>query len=198
MASSFSACTPRASEVALESEARPASAVGAPAETETARGAGVGELLNPSAPVADHATEDPADAINGSGPYESPRNRILGLDYQTQLPKMKAIAGQADYALSSVHGVTRDGALVIASASGSQLASYVWGAANVIFVVGTQKLVPSPEAAREGIYEHGLKLEDARAYAAYVQNSVVGKILEIHQETPGRIHVVRIRQSVGF
>jgi hypothetical protein len=40
--------------------------------------------------------------------------------------------------------------------------------------------VPSPEAAREGIYEHGLKLEDARADAAYVQNSVVGKILEIH------------------
>jgi hypothetical protein len=30
------------------------------------------------------------------------------------------------------------------------------------------------------------------------QNSVVGKILEIHQETPGRIHVVLIRQVVGF
>ena len=48
------------------------------------------------------------------------------------------------------------------------------------------------------IYEHSLKLEDARAYAAYGQNSLVGKILEIHQEPPGRIHVVLIRQSVGF
>ena len=139
-----------------------------------------------------------ADAINDGGKYESARNRMLGLDYQTQLPEMKVIAGQADYALGSVHGVTRDGALVIASASGSQLASYVWGAANVIFVVGAQKLVPSPEAARERIYEHSLKLEDARAYAAYGQNSVVGKILEIHQESPGRIHVVLIRQLVGF
>ena len=139
-----------------------------------------------------------AGAINDGGPYESARNRMLGLDYQTQLPEMKAIAGQADYALGSVHGVTRDGALVIASASGSQLASYVWGAANVIFVVGAQKLVPSPEAARERIYEHSLKLEDARAFAAYGQNSVVGKILEIHQESPGRIHVVLIRQLVGF
>ena len=71
-------------------------------------------------------------------------------------------------------------------------------AANVIFVVGAQKLVPSLEAAHERIYEHSLKLEDARAYAAYGQNSRVGKILEIHQEDPGRIHVVLIRQQVGF
>src|SRR6266849_3327925 len=34
-------------------------------------------------------------------------------------------------------------ALDFASASGSQLASYAWGAANVIFVVGAQKLVPT-------------------------------------------------------
>jgi hypothetical protein len=139
-----------------------------------------------------------ADAINDGGPYESARNRMLALDYATQLPEMKAIAGQADYALGSVHAVTRDGGLVIASASGSQLASYVWGAANVIFVAGAQKLVPTSEAARERIFQHSLKLEDARAYAAYGQNSVVGKILEIHQDTPGRIHVVLIRQSVGF
>ncbi|MDX6621112.1 MAG: hypothetical protein QOK36_3498, partial [Gaiellales bacterium] len=37
-----------------------------------------------------------------------------------------------------------------------------------------------------------------RAYAAYGQNSFVGKILEIHQELPGRIHVTLIRQVVGF
>jgi hypothetical protein len=95
-----------------------------------------------------------ADAINGGGPYNSSRNRML--------------------------------------------ASYAWGAAKVIFVVGAQKLVPSPEAARERIVEHSLKLEDARAYAAYGQNSFVGKVLEIHQEPPGRIHVTLIRQSVGF
>jgi len=139
-----------------------------------------------------------AGAINEGGPYDSARNRMMALDYATQLAEMKAVAGQPDYALGSVHAVTREGTLVIASASGSQLASYAWGAANVIFVIGAQKLVPTPEAARERIYEHSLKLEDARAYAAYGQNSSVGKILEIHQETPGRIHVVLIRQVVGF
>jgi hypothetical protein len=139
-----------------------------------------------------------ATAINDGGPYESVRNRMMALDFATQGQEMKAIAGQADFALGSVHAITSEGALVIASASGSQLAAYAWGAANVIFVVGAQKLVPTLDAARERIFEHSLKLEDARAYAAYGQNSYVGKILEIHQELPGRIHVVLIRQPVGF
>ena len=139
-----------------------------------------------------------ADAINDGGPYESARNKMFALDFATQKQEMKAIGGQPDYALGSVHAVTRDGTLVIASASGSQLASYAWGADNVIFVVGAQKLVPTVEAAHERIYQHSLKLEDARAYAAYGQHSSVGKILELHQELPGRIHVVLIRQSVGF
>src|SRR5213075_1982271 len=139
-----------------------------------------------------------ADAIDDGGPYESARNKMFALDFATQAQEMKAIGGQPDYALGSVHAVTADGTLVIASASGSQLASYAWGAANVIFVVGAQKLVPGLEAAHERLVEHSLKLEDARAYAAYGQNSRIGKILEIHQEDPGRIHVVLIRQTVGY
>jgi len=140
-----------------------------------------------------------ADAINDEGaPYDSARNRMFALDFATQAQEMKAIGGQPDYALGSVHAFTRDGTLVIASASGSQLASYAWGAANVIFVVGAQKLVPTLEAAHQRIYQHSFQLEDARAQAAYGQHSQVGKILEIHQELPGRIHIVLIRQPVGF
>jgi acyl-CoA hydrolase len=123
---------------------------------------------------------------------------MFALDFATQAQEMKVIGGQPEYALGSVHAVTRDGTLVIASASGSQLASYAWGAANVIFVVGAQKLVPTLAAAHERIYQHSLPLEDVRAQAAYGQHSQVGKILEIHAELPGRIHVVLIRQPVGF
>ena len=64
--------------------------------------------------------------------------------------------------------------------------------------MGTQKLVTTLEQARERIYQHSLKLEDARAQAAYGQHSQVGKLLEIRQELPGRIHVILIRQRVGF
>ena len=57
-------------------------------------------------------------------------------------------------------------------------------------MIGAQKVVAVLETARERIFEHSLKLEDARAYAAYGMNSRVGKVLEIHQEHSGRIHVV--------
>jgi hypothetical protein len=126
------------------------------------------------------------------------RNKMFAPDFATQAQEMKAIGGQPGYALGSVHAVTRDGTVVIASASGSQLASYAWGAADVIFVAGAHKLVPTLEAARERIYHHSLVLEDARAIAAYGQHSSAGKIPGIHQELPGRIHIVLIRQVVGF
>jgi len=157
--------------------------------------AGSSVMTNTSVTLAETGL---ADAVNDGGQYESARNKMFALDFATQAQQMKVIGGQPDYALGSVHAVTRDGTLVIASASGSQLASYAWGAASVIFVVGAQKLVPTLEAAHQRIYQHSLKLEDARAMAAYGQHSSVGKVLEIHQELPGRIHIVLIRQVVGF
>src|SRR3989442_297129 len=152
-------------------------------------------MTNTSVTLADTGI---ADEVNQDGPYDSARNRMFALDFATQAQEMKAIGGQPDYALGSVHAVTADGTLVIASASGSQFASYAWGAANVIFMVGAQKLVPTLAAAHERIYQHSLPLEDASAQAAYGQHSQVGKILEIPQELPGRIPLVLTRQPVGF
>ncbi len=137
-------------------------------------------------------------AVDDGERYDSARTKMLALDRATQLHEIKAIAGQPSFALGSVHAITREGTLVIASATGSQLAAYAWGAANVVFVVGAQKLVPDLDAAHERIHEHSFKLEDARALKAYGKNSRVAKILEIHQEDPGRVHVVLIRAVVGF
>jgi hypothetical protein len=152
-------------------------------------------MTNPSVTLQETGI---AQAIDNGGPYDSARTKVLALDHATQLQEIKAVMGQPEFALGSVHAITRDGRLVIASALGSQLASYAWGAANVIFVVGAQKLVPDLDAADERIYEHSLKLEHARAFEAYGKNSRVGKILQIHQEDPGRIRVVLIRRRVGF
>src|SRR5690349_17712262 len=90
--------------------------------TRIPRGSSV--MTNTSVTLADAGI---ADAINDGGPYESARNAMFALDFATQAQEMKAIGGQPDYALGSVHAVTADGTLVIASASGSQLASYPWG-----------------------------------------------------------------------
>lgn len=156
---------------------------------------GASVITNPSVTLADTGI---AAAINDSGAYESGRAKFAALDRVTQLPQIKTLLIQPDFALGSVHAVTRDGTLVIASALGSQLAAYAWGAARVVFVVGAQKLVPDLDAARERISEHCLPLENERALEAYGQGSRIGKILEIRQDEPGRIHVVLIRRAVGF
>ena len=139
-----------------------------------------------------------AQAINDGGRSDSARARLTALDRETQMQEIKAIMLLPDVALGSVHAITRGGTIVLASALGSQLACYSWGAAQVIFVAGAQKLVPDLAAAHERIYEHCFPLEDARAHEAYGAGSYVGKILEIHQDHPGRIHVVLIRRRVGF
>jgi hypothetical protein len=139
-----------------------------------------------------------AQAIDNGGPYDSARIKVAALDRAAQLREIKAVMIQPEFAIGSVHAITRDGTLVIASALGSQLASYAWGADNVIFVVGAQKLVPDLAVAHKRIYEHSFKLEDARALEAYGKNSRVGKILEIHQEDAGRIHLILIRRKIGF
>jgi L-lactate utilization protein LutC len=138
-----------------------------------------------------------AAAINDDGPYDS-AHKVLTLDRATQMREIKAIMLQPDYALGSVHAVTRDGTLVLASALGSQLAAYSWGAENVILIVGAQKLVPDLATAHERIHQHCFELENQRALAVYGRGSYIGKILEIHQDEPGRTHVVLIRQAVGF
>jgi hypothetical protein len=106
------------------------------------------------------------------------------------------VAGDLDAARRAVLARIPAGSLVMTSTS--VMLDQTGGAANVIFVADAHKLVPTLAAAQERIYQHSLPLEDARAQAAYGQHSQVGKILEIHTELPGRIHVVLIRQPVGY
>jgi hypothetical protein len=59
-----------------------------------------------------------ADAINdGGGRWESARNTMFALDFATQAQQMKAIGGQPDYALGSVHAITAGGTLAVSASS---------------------------------------------------------------------------------
>ena len=119
------------------------------------------------------------------------------MDFATQAQEMKAIGGQPDYALGSVRSHDR-------RRSSDRLG--LWKPTRLVclgcstrdFCHWRSEVVRTLAAAHERIYKHSLILEDARAYAVYGQNSSVGKVLEIHQETPGRIHIVVIRRSIGF
>ncbi len=137
-----------------------------------------------------------ADIDSADGPYESVRLAMTAENYASR--QMKEIAAAPDYALGSVHAITQEGELLIGSASGSQFATVAWGAEKVILVAGLQKVVPDLETARRRVREHSLQLENIRAQEAYGQNSRLNKTLEIYGEMPGRIHLILIRQVIGY
>jgi L-lactate utilization protein LutC len=138
-------------------------------------------------------------AIQGSERFEPVRPKLATMDRKTQADEMRRLASAPDVMLGSVHAVTETGSLLIASMGGSQLGPYVSGAGRVIFVVGTQKIVPDLEQGLRRIDEYAYPLEDARAQAAYGVHSAVNKVLIINREvTPGRITVVLVDEVLGF
>ena len=137
--------------------------------------------------------------INESGKYTSIRNNLMAMNRETQLQEMKTLGAVHEWVIGSVHAVTQDGHLLIASNSGSQLGSYAYGAANVIWVVGTQKIVKNMEEGIRRIYEHSFPLEDERARKAYGMPSGVSKILIFNKEiVPGRTAVIFVKERLGF
>jgi L-lactate utilization protein LutC len=79
--------------------------------------------------------------INDSSRYIPLRPQLKTLDRQAQEREWRRLQSNPEYVVGSVHAVTEQGQVLIASASGSQLASYVFGASHVIWVVCAQKIV---------------------------------------------------------
>jgi len=118
-------------------------------------------------------------------------------DPEKQL-QLRRSATLSDYYLGSVHAVTRAGQVVTASGSGSQLAAYAYSARHVIWVVGTQKIVPSLETALERVREYALPLEDSRMKSIGNGGSVLGKVLITEHERPGRVSLIFVNEPLGF
>jgi L-lactate utilization protein LutC len=138
------------------------------------------------------------DVLN-SDKYTSVRNKFMSLyGDASKAVEMRRIGSGADYAVGSVHAVTEDGQVVVASATGSQFPNYAYGASNVIWVVGAQKIVPNLTEALDRIENYTFRLEDARALKAYGANSSLNKILIYRKETAGRVTIILVKEAVGF
>lgn len=141
------------------------------------------------------------DAINASGEYNSVKNELMKLNRETDSLKMQKLGSAPEYTLGSVHAVTEDGEVVIASNTGSQMAAYVYGSPHVIWVVGTQKIVPTVDAGIKRIYEHILPLESVRLNKQYniTTGSFVSKLLIFNREVnPTRLHIIFVNEELGF
>jgi hypothetical protein len=136
--------------------------------------------------------------FNESGKYNAVRAKLT--DSKTS-PREKRMLGAApDFVIGSVHAVTEDGKVLIASNTGSQLPAYAYGAGKVIWVVGTQKIVPDLDSGLKRLYDYVLPLESDRAHKAYgMPGSNVSKLLVVNKEVnSARITVVFVNESLGF
>ena len=140
-----------------------------------------------------------ADDIERSGRYVPLRLRLFQMDREMQAREMRILAASPDYVVGSVHAVTEEGSLLLASASGSQLGPIVSGAEHVIFVIGGQKIVPDLETGIRRILEYSYPLEDRRAREAYGVPSGVNNILIInHAVATDRITAILVHEALGF
>ena len=140
-----------------------------------------------------------AEDIERSGLYQPLRPRLYQMDREMQARELRQLAAAPDFVVGSVHAVTEDGSLLIASASGSQLGPLVSGAGHVILVIGGQKLVPDTPTGLRRIYEYCFPLEDRRAREAYGVPSGVNNVLIINRVvTPNRVHAILVGEPLGF
>ncbi len=141
-----------------------------------------------------------SESINESGKYSAVKPKLYALDPKTQKREQKKLGAAPDYAVGSVHAVTEDGKVLIASNTGSQLPGYAYGSDHVIWVVGAQKIVKDINDGFKRISDYTLALESERARKAYgTDGSNISKMLIVNKEvTPGRITVIFIKEVLGF
>jgi len=139
------------------------------------------------------------DEIDKSGKYDALRPRMFAMDRATQGREIRKLVGAPDYAAGSVHAVTEDGRVLIASNTGSQLGPYASGAGKVIWVVGAQKIVKDVNEGLRRIEEYSYPLEEVHMQELYKMSTHVNKVLIVNREIrPNRITMIIVKEELGF
>lgn len=154
------------------------------------------EVMNMSSQTLE--TTGIASDILNSGNYTAVKNTLAKMDHKTQESEMRRLGAAPAWTVGSVHAITEDGHVFIASMSGSQLPAYAFSSAHVIWVVGAQKIVKDDEDAMRRIKEHVFPLEDARALKAYGVHSGINKLLIINKEISARLTIIFVKEVLGF
>jgi L-lactate utilization protein LutC len=126
------------------------------------------------------------------------RVRIRSEDDAAARAELRRRATTADVMVGSVHAISETGEVVILSRTGSQMSPYL-AARKVLWVAGTQKIVPTLEDAINRARDYATPLEDARMKSVGAQGTSIGKTLIFHNEVQaGRITLILVPEVLGF
>jgi hypothetical protein len=139
------------------------------------------------------------DELAKSEQYTLVREQLKQMDPKTQNREMEELGATPEYIIGSVHAVTEDGQVLVASNTGSQLAPYAASAAHVIWVVGAQKIVRDTEEAIRRIEEYAYPREDERLREAMGIPSAINKVLWIDKEVKkDRTTMIIVKEELGY
>jgi len=139
------------------------------------------------------------DEIDKSGRFDAVRPKMFAMDRVTQGREIRKLGGSPEYAAGSVHAVTENGQVLIASNTGSQLGPYAYGAGQVIWVVGAQKLVKDLEEGMRRIEEYCVPREEVHMQQLYKLHTGLNKILIVNKELrPERITMIIVKEELGY
>src|SRR3990172_2736231 len=139
------------------------------------------------------------DEIDKSGRFDALRPKMFAMNRETEGREIRKLGGAPDYAAGSVHAVTEDGQVLIASKTGSQLGPYASGAGKVIWVVGAQKIVKDLNEGLRRIQEYCYPLEEEHMQQLYKTGTGINKVLLVnHEIRQNRITMIIVKEEVGF
>jgi L-lactate utilization protein LutC len=140
-----------------------------------------------------------SDEIDNSGKYVSVRKEYMGFDREKEADKIRISRSTPDFIVGSVNAITRQGEVLIASNTGSQLAAYASGAEKVIWVVGAQKIVENLDGGFKRITDYVLPLESERLKKLFGVPSNVSQILIFNKAVgPSRVTIIFVNENLGF
>ena len=136
---------------------------------------------------------------NGREGWRNLKDILSGVTEPLKRYELRAKSSIAQFYLGSVHAVAETGEVVVASNTGSQLPGYVYKSPNVIWVVGTQKIVPNLDMALRRVWEYCLPLEDRSMKAAGQPGSNVGKLLIFEREVNPlcKVKMLLVEENLG-
>jgi len=133
-------------------------------------------------------------------PWNNLKDGILAEKNPVKQGELRKKSVLSSYFIGSVHAVAQTGEVLVASASGSQIPAYAFSSDNIIWIVGTHKIVKNVNEGLKRLRKYSLPLEDKRMKNTGASGSTIGKILIFEREImPNRkITLLFVNEKLGF
>jgi len=137
---------------------------------------------------------------SGKHPWKNLKGQLLSEKDPARQMELRKKSVTSEYFLGSVHAVAETGEILIVNATGSSIPSDAFSSDNVIWIVGTQKIVHTLEVGFRRIREYCVPLEDKRMKSIGYSGTTIGKYLIFEREINEnrKINLIFVNEKLGF